>query len=69
MDKQLSPIAQAVMDAYLSEDAYHYQESAVACVLRAVVQHCVLDDSERHWVYTSHVLAIAEELETRFAKG
>lgn len=69
MDKQLSPIAQAVMDAYLSEDAYHYQESAVACVLRAVAEHCVPDDSKGHWIYTPHVLVIAEELETRFAKG
>ena len=59
----LSPIAQAVMDAYRTEDAYHFEESAVACVLRAIAEHCVPDDSEGHWVYIPSVLAIAKELE------
>ena len=68
-NKQLSPAAQAVMDA--ADDVYwdwsdqSPASSSViaAAALRAVVEHCVPDDSEGHWVYIPHVLAIANELE------
>jgi hypothetical protein len=66
-DKQLSPAAQAIWDAW--NDAYEAQGPLedmghpIAAALRAVVEHCVPDDSEGHWVYIPHVLAIANELE------
>ena len=61
-NKQLSPAAQAVMDAtdYPEDWATRIRVSAA---LRAVVEHCVPDDSEGHWVYIPQVLAIANELE------
>ena len=66
----LSPVAQAVRNAY-HEICEDYIETwlnfnhnrGLAAVLRAVAEHCVPDDSEGHWVYIPHVLAIAEELE------
>jgi hypothetical protein len=36
---------------------------ALAAALRAVAEVCVPDDSEGHWVYIPHVVAIADELE------
>ena len=66
-DKQLSPASQAIWDAW--NDAYEAQGPLedmghpIAAALRAVVEHCVPDDSEGHWVYIPHVLAIANELE------
>jgi hypothetical protein len=63
-DKQLSPAAQAVLDATRFEvNAECHSPWIAAAVLRAVVEHCVPDDSEGHWVYIPHVLAIANELE------
>ena len=61
-NKQLSPATQAVLDAtdYPEDWATRVR---VAAALRAVVEHCVPDDSEGHWVYIPHVLAIANELE------
>jgi hypothetical protein len=35
----------------------------LAFALRAIAENCVPDDSEGHWVYIPHVLAIADELE------
>jgi hypothetical protein len=66
----LSPAAQAVRNAY-HEICEDYIETwlnfnhnrGLAAALRAVAEHCVPDDSEGHWVYIPHVLAIAEELE------
>ena len=66
----LSSAAQAVLAAY-HQKAIDYIESwgsfshkcGMAAALRAVVKHCVPDDSEGHWVYIPHVLAIADELE------
>jgi len=37
----------------------------IAATLRAAAKHCVPDDSEGHWVYIPHVLAIADELEAQ----
>jgi hypothetical protein len=61
-NKQLSPAAQAVLDAtdYPEDWATRIRVSAA---LRAIVENCVPDDSEGHWVYIPHVLAIANELE------
>jgi len=62
-DKQLSPAAQAVLDAFICCPVETSDQLALAAALRAVVEHCVPDDSEGHWVYIPHVLAIANELE------
>ena len=58
---KLSPEAQAVLDAYETTWGQGYG-SPLADAIRAVVEHCVPDDSEGHWVYIPHVLAIANEL-------
>ena len=63
---ELSPSAQAVLDAYDSAPFVDYDigdRVAIAAALRAVAEHCVPDDSEGHWVYIPHVLAIADELD------
>jgi hypothetical protein len=66
---QLSPAAQAVLDAangkssYGPDDCLNESRWIAAAALRAVAEHCVPDDSEGHWVYIPHVLAIANELE------
>jgi hypothetical protein len=66
-DKQLSPAAQAVMVAATNGNFNVVNDSVykqcIAAALRAVVENCVPDDSEGHWVYIPHVLAIANELE------
>jgi len=62
-DKQLSPAAQAVLDAFICCPVETSDQLALGAALRAVVEHCVPDDSEGHWVYIPHVLAIANELE------
>ena len=65
----LSPAAQAVLDAansrnsYGPDDCLNESRWIAAAALRAVAKHCVPDDSEGHWVYIPHVLAIATELE------
>jgi len=64
MTKQLSPAAQAVRKAYYSTDD-DLAGPALAAALRAVVEHCVPDDSDGHWIYIPHVLAIATELEAK----
>ena len=64
MTKQLSPAAQAVRTAYYSTDD-DMAGPALAAALRAVVEHCVPDDSDGHWIYIPHVLAIATELEAK----
>jgi hypothetical protein len=66
-----SPAAQAVLDAFENANDGEYVEGVwvvnertmLAAALRAVAEHCVPDDSEGHWVYIPHVLAIAHELE------
>ena len=69
MTKQLSPASQAVLDA-VNKVYWDWgnmlpasSDTITAAALRAVVEHCVPDDSEGHWVYIPHVLAIANELE------
>jgi len=59
---EFSPATQAVLDAFRSS---HTGQGCLAAALRAVVKHCVPDDSEGHWVYIPHVLAIADELEAQ----
>ena len=65
----LSPAAQAVLDAFTEDNSLHdwkhnhYNTGALAAALRAAAEHCVPDDSEGYWVYIPHVLAIATELE------
>ena len=56
----LSPAAQAVLDAFRTS---HTDQGCLTAALKAVAEHCVPDDSEGHWVYIPHVLAIAAELE------
>ena len=71
MTKPLSSAAAAVLDAFLNgyicspecNVAYESDRNGLAAALRAAVEHCVPDDSEGHWVYIPHVLAIAAELE------
>jgi hypothetical protein len=58
----LSPAAQAVFRAAISSDS---RGGIAAAALRAAADHCVPDDSEGHWVYIPHLLAIADELETQ----
>ena len=60
MTKPLSPAAQAVLDAFRTS---HTGQGCLAAALKAVAERCVPDDSEGHWVYIPHVLAIAAELE------
>ena len=65
-NKQLSPAAQAVLDAFVAnwqDEPVAQDRRCLADALRAVVEHCVPDDSEGHWVYIPQVLAIANELE------
>jgi len=57
----LSPAAQLVWDAFCK--APICAEIKLASALRAIAENCVPDDSEGHWVYIPHVLAIADELE------
>jgi hypothetical protein len=62
----LSPAAQAVSNAAKSSldwEAGYLPNAVAAAALRAVAEHCVPDDSEGHWVYIPHVIAIAAELE------
>jgi hypothetical protein len=61
MKSSLSPAAQAILDAYGDFEAA--DTDTMAAALRAVAEHCVPDDSEGHWVYIPHVLAIADELD------
>lgn len=68
MTTPLSPAAQAVDNAFWKTindkwNIYDRRRSQLAAALRAVAEHCVPDDSEGHWVYIPHVLAIAAELE------
>ena len=68
MTNLLSPAADAVLDAYMNNCGWldgplEKDYRCAAAVLRAAVEHCVPDDSEGHWVYIPHVLAIAAELE------
>ena len=65
MTKALSPAAQAVLDAFRTS---HTGQGCLAAALKAVAEHCVPDDSEGHWVYIPHVLALAEELEASMAQ-
>ena len=67
---KLSQGAQAVLNAFENASDGEYVEGVwvvnertmLAAALRAVAEHCVPDDSEGHWVYIPHVLAIADEL-------
>ncbi len=63
----LSPAAQEVLDALYMDELDGPQQlmalAHAAATLRAVAEHCVPDDSEGHWVYIPHILAIANELE------
>ena len=70
---KLSPAAEAVLTAVTltkydvpPEGLPAFAEEMaplIAAALRAVAKHCVPDDSEGHWVYIPHVLAIATELD------
>jgi hypothetical protein len=65
-NKQLSPATQAVLDAFVAnwqDEPVAQDRHCLADALRAIVENCVPDDSEGHWVYIPHVLAIANELE------
>ena len=59
----LSLAAQLVWDAFCG--APICAEVKLAAALRAIAENCVPDDSEGHWVYIPHVLAIADELEAQ----
>jgi hypothetical protein len=54
-----------VLDAFRTS---HTGQGCLAAALKAVAEHCVPDDSEGHWVYIPHVLAVAEELEASMAQ-
>jgi hypothetical protein len=68
---ELSPAAQAVLDAY--RDADIEDEASVAAVLRAAANEVVpvpikADTPERHWALLgvkNRLLAIADELEAQ----
>ena len=68
----LSPAAQAVLNAAEAVSKFGkatpLMKTRLAAALKAVAEHCVPDDSEGHWVYIPHVLAIAEELEASMAQ-
>jgi hypothetical protein len=63
----LSPAAQAVLDAFLKAPMgqSHVDDDliAIAAALRAVAEHCKCDDGEGYWIYRPNILAIAAELE------
>lgn len=56
----LSPAAQAVLDAYRSS---HLSINNLAAALRAAAEHSVPDDSNGYYVYLPSLLAIADELD------
>jgi hypothetical protein len=65
---ELSPAAQAIVDAAVQAGGKYGRatptlHTRLAAALRAVAEQCVPDDSEGHWVYIPHVIAIAAELE------
>jgi hypothetical protein len=57
---ELSPVAQAVWDAF---DQDKQEIESIAAVLRAVAKHCKCDDGAGYWIYRPNILAIADELE------
>ena len=62
----LSPAAQAVLDAYeFTADAAADSDdlNALAAALRAAAEQCASNGFGNKWMYTAHVLSIAEELE------
>jgi hypothetical protein len=72
MTQQLSLAAQAVALSCRSMQvlgsrglSQALSSKRFAAALRAAAKHCVPDDSEGHWVYIPHVLAIADELEAQ----
>mgnify|MGYP006883151488 CR=1 FL=1 len=63
MTEQTQKIWEAFCGELIQEPTDDMKE-ALATTIRAVVEHCVPDDSEGHWVYIPQVLAIAKELES-----
>ena len=63
---KLSPAAQAVSNAFWNPGTHVGLNYRLVMALRAVAENCVPDDSEGHWVYTPHILAIATEIETNY---
>jgi hypothetical protein len=62
---ELSPAAQAVLDAAIKVAESPDAEAIAAAALRAVAEHCKCDDGEGYWIYRPNILAIADELEAR----
>jgi hypothetical protein len=63
---ELSSAAQAVSNAFWNPGTHVGLNYRLVMALRAVAKNCVPDDSEGHWVYTPHILAIATEIETNY---
>jgi hypothetical protein len=69
MTQQLSPAAQAVLDAanscnfYGPDDCLNESRWIAAAALRAAAEHSVPDDSNGYYVYLPSLLAIADELD------
>ena len=57
-DKQLSPTAQAVLDAFYCELRINYEQGGLAAALRAVVQ-----ELKCFGITEKNILSIANELE------
>lgn len=61
MSQQLSPFAQAVLQAYWKAEE-ESQQQGVGAALRAAAQLSVPDDSNGYYVFLPGLLAIADEL-------
>jgi hypothetical protein len=59
---ELSPAAQAVLDAYRTS---HLSINNLAAALRALAEHCKCDDGAGYWIYRPNILTIADELEAQ----
>ena len=64
-DKQLSPAAQAIIDAFNREarPEPHHQREALAAVLRALVSECETWEDGTYMVKSNDILEIAKGLE------
>ena len=63
---ELSPVAQAVSDAFWNPGHHVGLNYRLVMAIRAIAENCVPDDSEGYWVYVPKVLDIANEIESNY---
>ena len=66
MTKPLSPVAQAVSDAFWEHGTHVGLNYRLVRAIRAIAENCVPDDSEGYWVYVPQVLDIAAEIDANY---